>query len=560
MGGAPPPADGTVSDDERERYALSPPERLTFVRPDGVELVATAWRPEGLERAPVILHAQPYASGCSFPGSQFAGDPYPTPCRPPTSDEFWLDEYHGLPRALVEHGYAFVDLNVRGTGPSGGCLTINGPDERADLLAVIEELGAASWSTGAVGMLGLSYMGTTPLVAVTERPPALKAVMVGGMVTNEFHFYHTPQAAAVVTPESAMFDPLWFGSVVLMPQMGGGPGAAPDAAGRYPERYCPDFLALMASDAALVTEARNASYYLERSYLPRLRDLDAGVLVVHGLRDVGGGMQVEWMWEALEGTPRALALGDWAHEFPDDAMLEGSGHSWPDLPLAWFDHFLRGGPTPEALGTVSYQVSGGGPWARASAWPAFPGEALYLHGGILADRPGSEPLSFRAAPRGAPCLGEAGTWAAAVSDPMPRAVRLAGSPVVWLEVEVDAPAATFAVDLWDVPGDDVCAGTLLTRGAADLRFREDPFRAKDVPLGTPLGVRIDTFAMAWEVPEGHRLAVTVSASGTLGAHGRPSDATVKILPGRSHVLLPTDAGVGDPDPGVAYPPLPLGPA
>lgn len=539
-------------------HAIAPPERLTFAMADGVELVATLWRPEGLDRVPVVLHAQPYASGCSMPGSTFFGDPYPQPCRPPTSDEFWLDEYNGAPRALVENGFAWVDLNVRGTGESGGCLDMNGPTEREDLRVVLDELARAQWSDGNIGMMGLSYMGTTPFVALGHHHPALKAVVAGGVFTNEYYAIYTPQGAGG-SVAGAAFAPFWLGSVVG-PQLGGGPSAAPEALVRQPERYCPEFVEEFATTAytPAATEDRNAKHFLDRRHIAQLRDTDAGVLVVQGIPD-RAGLQWEPLWDALGDAPKAFVLGEWPHQFPDSDLLSGSpGLDWPALPIAWFDHFLRGGPAPEVLGKVHHQLLGSDEWRTADRWPALTSEVLYV-GGTLTATPGSGDLSFRSYPQAAPCGAfPEDAWASMMSDPLPNTTILAGNPMAWLELEVDMPAATVAIELRDVQGDDVCDGKIISTAAADLRFLADPFTGADPPTGEPFFLRVDFYAVSQAVEKGHRLALTFSSSGEMGVSGRPTEATVTIRGGESHILLPMASGIGGVPPGTEYPPMPVG--
>lgn len=396
---APAPRSAPEDVDSRDatQYQIGAPERLAFSMPDGVELVATLWRPEGLDRAPVILHSQPYASGCSMPGSAIiGGDPFPQPCRPPTSDPFWLDWYDGTPRALIENGFAYVDLNVRGTGESGGCLDYHGPTERRDIGLVLDELASAEWSTGSIGMMGVSYMGTTPFVALGHRHPALKAVVAGGINTNDYYAAFTPQGAGF-GPTGGALGAFWYGSVVG-PQLGGGPSAAPGSVTTYPERLCPEFVQTYATAASdSTTEQRDRQYFLDRRHSSQLKDIDAAVLVVQGIPD-RFGLQWEPLWEALGDAPKSFVLGDWGHQFPDGEMLAGSdGLAWPDLPLAWFDHYLRGGPLPQTLDRVHYQVLGTDNWHEASAWPALAGEALYL-GDTLTPAPGSGDLSFVSTP------------------------------------------------------------------------------------------------------------------------------------------------------------------
>lgn len=148
---------------------------------------------------------------------------------------------------------------------------------------------------------------------------------------------------------------------------------------------------------------------------------------------------------------------------------------------------------------------------------------------------------------------------ASLSDPLPQDTLLAGNPLAWLQVEVDRPSATITIDLWDVPADDVCAGTLLSAGAVDLRFLADPFVGADAPTGQTLDLRVDLYGVSNLVPQGHRIGVTLSSSGAIGIQGRPSDANVVVRAGESHVLLPMANGFGSTPPPMDYPPMPLGP-
>ena len=537
-----PASEAPGRDEAAQPFALAPPERLAFTMSDGVVLDAVAWRPEGLARAPVVLHATPYASVCT-PHAPDA--PYPKPCAPELADEFWLDEYHGLPRALVASGYTWLELSVRGTGASGGCFVYLSERERKDLGEVLDQL-AAPESTDGIAMLGLSYMSITAVEAMIERPGLLKAVVIGGVSLDEYTYFHTPQGAASVGGGIGWLG--WYSAVA------GVPFTSPRGTEAYAKRACPETatVTLLPLDHAL--DERPREHYLERRYLDRLRGHATGVLVLQGLLDRGAGQQVEPLWPALEGTPRALVLGHWEHHFPDDALLQGSGLGWPELPLAWLDHHLRGGPAPDLLGEVRAHVEGDA-WGTYEAWPPGPQEALYL-GATLGREPASGGLSFRLAPGARACDDAPGTWAVALSEPLAADALLVGNPMAWLEVTSTSASATVAVDLWDVPGDDVCEAALLSYGAADLRFRDDPFVGRDVPVGQTLGTRIDMHAVASLVPAGHRLAVTLSSAGEHGAAGRPGVGTI-ALGGGSHILLPTASGVGAPLPGIAYPPRPL---
>ncbi len=110
----------------------------------------------------------------SLPGPVDAG-PYPTlveysgygPSRPDAGDPA---------RAIVATlGYALVQVNVRGTGCSGGSFDAFEPVQGVDGYDVIETVAAQDWSAS-VGMYGISYAGIMQLQVAASRPPSLRAI------------------------------------------------------------------------------------------------------------------------------------------------------------------------------------------------------------------------------------------------------------------------------------------------------------------------------------------------------------------------------------------------
>src|SRR5204862_242937 len=79
--------------------------------------------------------------------------------------------------ALVPRGYAVGFVSVTGTGDSGGCFTQGGPQEALDIAAAIDYYGSQPWSNGNVGIMGVSYDGTTPQETWVEAPPHLKTIV-----------------------------------------------------------------------------------------------------------------------------------------------------------------------------------------------------------------------------------------------------------------------------------------------------------------------------------------------------------------------------------------------
>lgn len=133
---------------------------------DGVTLSADMFLPGAArdgERFPVILVRTPYNKN--------------------------QKPYIEAARYFAQRGYVFMTMDVRGRGDSDGDFVpyrSDGPDG----YDAIEWCAAQSWSTGAVGTLGASYLGRIQWLAALEQPPHLKTMIV--MVTPADPFVESP--------------------------------------------------------------------------------------------------------------------------------------------------------------------------------------------------------------------------------------------------------------------------------------------------------------------------------------------------------------------------------
>ncbi|MGN6373560.1 MAG: CocE/NonD family hydrolase [Solirubrobacteraceae bacterium] len=74
-------------------------------------------------------------------------------------------------------GFAVVDVNMRGTGCSGGAYDFFEPLQNLDGYDVVETIAHQPWVLGnKVGMLGISYGGISQLFTAQLRPPDLEAI------------------------------------------------------------------------------------------------------------------------------------------------------------------------------------------------------------------------------------------------------------------------------------------------------------------------------------------------------------------------------------------------
>ena len=79
-------------------------------------------------------------------------------------------------RKLIQSGYSQVVVDVRGTGFSQGVWEVFQRREQLDTVEVIDWTAAQPWSTGNIGMSGVSYSGINQLQAAAQRPEHLKAI------------------------------------------------------------------------------------------------------------------------------------------------------------------------------------------------------------------------------------------------------------------------------------------------------------------------------------------------------------------------------------------------
>jgi predicted acyl esterase len=82
-------------------------------------------------------------------------------------------------------GYAVVDVNMRGTGCSGGAFDYFEPLQGLDGYDVIETVARQPWvAHHKVGMMGVSYGGISQLFVGATRPPSLAAITPLSVIDN----------------------------------------------------------------------------------------------------------------------------------------------------------------------------------------------------------------------------------------------------------------------------------------------------------------------------------------------------------------------------------------
>jgi len=91
----------------------------------------------------------------------------------PSSPTTGQPQYKLLAPAM---GYAWIGVNMRGTGCSGGAYNFFENLQALDGYDAIETVAAQPWSTGRVGMVGISFAGISQLFVARTQPPHLAAI------------------------------------------------------------------------------------------------------------------------------------------------------------------------------------------------------------------------------------------------------------------------------------------------------------------------------------------------------------------------------------------------
>jgi predicted acyl esterase len=148
---------------------------------DGIVLRADVFRPLTEGRYPVILCYGPYAKGLSFQ------EGYPSAWRimveqHPDVAAGSTNKYQNWevvdPEKWVPDGYVCVRVDSRGCGNSPGYVDPFSSRETRDYAQCIEWAGTRLWSSGKVGLNGISYYGINQWHVASAQPRHLAAMCI----------------------------------------------------------------------------------------------------------------------------------------------------------------------------------------------------------------------------------------------------------------------------------------------------------------------------------------------------------------------------------------------
>ena len=208
---------------------------------DGTVLRADVYRPESDASWPVLLQRTPYDKNI------------------PRISALLLN-----PVRAASAGYVVVVQDVRGRFASDGDFYTfrYEPDDGYDTIAWA---AAQSWSTGKVGMFGLSYVGATQWLAATTTPPAL-ATIVPVVTASDYYEGWTYQGGAFELGFNASWTLSNLAFANLVRRLKAGESFPSGFQQQYIgliDEMCRAFDALPLCDLPLLKEHNLASYYYD---------------------------------------------------------------------------------------------------------------------------------------------------------------------------------------------------------------------------------------------------------------------------------------------------------
>ena len=161
----------TVPGQAKTPSGLVQDRALYIVARDGTRLAADVWLPADYrsgQRLPTILHTTRYWRAIRW--SWIVKGAYGLGLFPMPDTSMDIHFF-------LNHGYAVVSMDARGTGASDGRSTIPvSPDEVRDLDDIANWIVKQPWSNGRIGSMGVSYNGRLAEFAASLDNPAIKAV------------------------------------------------------------------------------------------------------------------------------------------------------------------------------------------------------------------------------------------------------------------------------------------------------------------------------------------------------------------------------------------------
>jgi len=472
--------------------------------PDGVRLAADLYMPadgRSGERLPVLLEYLPYRK------TESRGDRY---------SRFSY---------FVQHGYVVARVDIRGTGNSEGKLVDYEytEQEQQDAESVIDWLSKQPFSSGAVGMFGLSWGAFNSIHMAMRNPPALKAIIAlmgtDDIYQDDVHF---------------MDGILHFDSYEIAQDVENTVPGAPDFI--IDDRYFRDRFDTEPWLMVYKRQQRDGDFWNRASLNERYHSIEVPTFVIGGWYD-GYRDSVPRMLQHLRAPVKAM-IGPWAHAWPNDAY-PNPPMEWRHEAVRWFDHWLKGRDTG-ILAEPRFAVyvrrwhppgveltEAPGEWRFEDGWPLERGRGRVLHAradhtlGNTPSAEGSHELAYVPS-EGVEAGGSVMWWGDFApdqrptdsmslvydSEPLDGDIEILGFPRVTLHASASAPHANWYARLSDIAPDG--SATLITGAALNGAHRGSATEPETLEPGEVYSLDIEMHFTSWIFPRGHRVRLSIS--------------------------------------------------
>ena len=542
---------------------------------DGARLHTVILVPKGAKSAPILLTRTPYSASEL---TSHAASPHLGPI---------LWGYDNATEVIVEGGYIRVVQDVRGKYDSEGDYVMNRPlhgplnptpvDHSTDTYDTVDWLVKnLPESNGKVGILGISYDGFLPLMALVDPHPALKVSvpmnpMVDGWMGDDW--FHNgafrEQNLPYIYEQEATRDnkaKWWVSHFDDYDEYlhAGSAGELGHEHGLEQVGFWRKILEHPSYDAFWQEQAMDK--------LLAARPLKVPTMLVHSLwdqEDIYGAIAV---YQAIKPKDTNndkvfLVMGPWHHgQEIEDAISLGALKFSSDTGLyfrkeilaPFLAQYLKDGAPKADVAPVTAFETGTNQWRRLSAWPAgcttgcaIHATRLYLSAGLrlsfaapktndasfdeyVSDP--AKPVPYRARPVQPVGYGDGFTWSqwlvddqreasgrpdvlAFISDELREPVKISGQPVANVIASTSGTDADWVVKLIDVYPDEVAGqkemGGYQLMVSADIfrgRYRESRQAPKAITPDKPLLYRFQLPTANHVFLPGHIIMVQIQSS------------------------------------------------
>jgi putative CocE/NonD family hydrolase len=501
--------------------------------PDGVRLSADLYRPTGGragERFPVLLEYLPYRK------------------HEGRSRNWPLYSY------FVQRGYVVAAVDIRGTGNSEGrTVPYEYSDiEHADGDVVIDWLSKQRWSSGKVGMFGISWGGFNAIQMAARDVPALKAIIAidatEDLYQDDVHYI-----------DGIMHLDAWEMEMDLDNARPGAPDFVIDD-DNFRNRFDVEPWTLSHK-----RQQRDGPYWDRASLRGRYDEIRIPTFHIGGWYD-GYRDSVARMLQHVKNVPVKGMVGAWHHTWPHEPY-PGPGMEWRHEAIRWFDQFLKGKNTG-ILDEPRFAVfvrdwhppgpsldNAPGTWRFEDGWPVarIRDRVLYPQPDHTLDTAAPAPTTHQL--RYLPSVGFEGGgpvmwWGDVAHDqrgtdafslvydsaPLDESAEILGFPHALLTVAADATRANWVARLSDVAPDGTV--TQITGAAMNGTHRVSAREPRALVPGEPFELDIEMHFTSWVFPKGHRIRLAINNAQWPMLWPTPEPMTTQLRLGASKLSLP----------------------